>query len=441
MITGQPVERMVRLVDVSGDKTAVALAKQVDILAEKFNLTAEKIVAQTYDGAAVMSGSAGGTQALVKQKFPRADFIHCRAHVLNLVLLRACVNDRTTGSFFKTMSSIASFFSQSSKRSHELKKFMEAKIPNVCRTKWAYTSRMANIVQENYTEILTCLGEIFLGDSDWDSDTCALARGLHSAMLEFNFVFQLEIFGAIFAHTDVLYGVLQKKELDMIECNKNVQSCRENIQKLKNECRKKEILNKTMTITGGSKTKNCDELYEKIITNILTELDRRFQSLDAFRYVGLLNASKFELYEKNFPADLAQSLKANFGENFDMAKLMNELKVLYTKKEFESKKVYEILNIILEEDLEEVFSETCKLARLVLTLPSTTASVERSFSVLRRLKTYLRSTMGEERLFNLMLMAVESELLHTVKQKPTFYDDVIDLFANRVQRRIALLYK
>lgn len=41
---------------------------------------------------------------------------------------------------------------------------------------------------------------------------------------------------------------------------------------------------------------------------------------------------------------------------------------------------------------------------LFLTLPVTTCSCERSFSALRRLKTWLRSTMGDERLSSLALL-------------------------------------
>lgn len=227
----------------------------------------------------------------------------------------------------------------------------------------------------------------------------------------------------------------------MIDCSKHVQQCRDSIAKLKTVTHRREIINKTMVITGGGKPKNFEDMYTKIVDNILNELDRRFTSLGTFRYVGLLNSSKFELYEKNFPTDLFQALKVNFEAEFDITKLANELKVLYTKKEFAGKKVYEILHVVLEEDLEEVFSETCKLAKLVLTLPSTTATVERSFSVLRRLKNYLRSTMGEERLFYLMLMAVEGELLQTLKKRSTFHDNIIDMFGNRIQRRIPLLYK
>ena len=45
------------------------------------------------------------------------------------------------------------------------------------------------------------------------------------------------------------------------------------------------------------------------------------------------------------------------------------------------------------------------LLQILATLPVTTASAERTFSMLRRLKTWLRSTMGEQRLTGLALLA------------------------------------
>ncbi|XP_055528060.1 uncharacterized protein LOC129720596 [Wyeomyia smithii] len=66
------VERLVRLADVSSDKTAAALAGHVDEIAAYFGLDGDKVVAQSYDGAAVMSGDKSGVQTLVKQRFPKA---------------------------------------------------------------------------------------------------------------------------------------------------------------------------------------------------------------------------------------------------------------------------------------------------------------------------------------------------------------------------------
>ena len=55
------------------------------------------------------------------------------------------------------------------------------------------------------------------------------------------------------------------------------------------------------------------------------------------------------------------------------------------------------------------FSEVYKLLRNLLTVPVTTATAERTFSVLRRLKTFLRSTMGQSRLNHVLLLHVHKE--------------------------------
>lgn len=49
-----------------------------------------KLVAQSYDGASVMSGRFNGVQALIKCKFPYAIYTHCMAHRVNLVVLDIC---------------------------------------------------------------------------------------------------------------------------------------------------------------------------------------------------------------------------------------------------------------------------------------------------------------------------------------------------------------
>ena len=57
-----------------------------------------------------------------------------------------------------------------------------------------------------------------------------------------------------------------------------------------------------------------------------------------------------------------------------------------------------------------MLSEVNKLLQLYLTFPVTTATAERSFSALRRLKTFLRSTMTECRLNNLFLLYVHKSM-------------------------------
>ena len=50
-----------------------------------------------------------------------------------------------------------------------------------------------------------------------------------------------------------------------------------------------------------------------------------------------------------------------------------------------------------------MFAEVVKLLRIFMTVPVSTATAERSFSALRRLKTYLRSTMTQQRLNNVIV--------------------------------------
>ena len=55
------------------------------------------------------------------------------------------------------------------------------------------------------------------------------------------------------------------------------------------------------------------------------------------------------------------------------------------------------------------FSGVWSALKLLLVLPATNATSEWSFSALRRVKTYMRSTMTQERLNNLMVLHVHKE--------------------------------
>ncbi|CAH3139773.1 unnamed protein product [Porites lobata] len=66
--------------------------------------------------------------------------------------------------------------------------------------------------------------------------------------------------------------------------------------------------------------------------------------------------------------------------------------------------------------------EFSKVVSILAVIPATSCSAERSFSGLRRLKTYLRSTMGQSRL-NSLAIIIDS------------IDKIIDTFGQRHGRR------
>ncbi|XP_060870883.1 zinc finger MYM-type protein 1-like [Metopolophium dirhodum] len=79
-------ERFIGFSDVSADRSAKSLADHFFSILPEYICDENKLVAQTYDGAAVMSGSHNGLQTLIKQKYKNAMYIHCYAHKLDLVL-------------------------------------------------------------------------------------------------------------------------------------------------------------------------------------------------------------------------------------------------------------------------------------------------------------------------------------------------------------------
>ena len=64
---------------------------------------------------------------------------------------------------------------------------------------------------------------------------------------------------------------------------------------------------------------------------------------------------------------------------------------------------------MLEDGSHAIYPNLSLLYRLLLTLPVTSAACERSFSALKFIKSRLRTVMTQERLRDLMIIAVESE--------------------------------
>jgi hypothetical protein len=82
----------------------------------------------------------------------------------------------------------------------------------------------------------------------------------------------------------------------------------------------------------------------------------------------------------------------------------------------------ELLNHLQKTNLANMFSNLCIALRLFLTIPATVASAERSFSTLKKVKNVLRSTMTQQRLSSLGVLAVKAQMAKTIDM-----DGTIDL--------------
>ena len=72
------------------------------------------------------------------------------------------------------------------------------------------------------------------------------------------------------------------------------------------------------------------------------------------------------------------------------------------------------------------------VVHILAVIPATSCSAERSFSALRILKTYLRSTMGQQRVSNIALIHIERAYANFVLENDT--ERIIDIFGGPTGR-------
>lgn len=120
-------------------------------------------------------------------------------------------------------------------------------------------------------------------------------------------------------------------------------------------------------------------------------------------------------------------------KDLDGAELYQELTVLCPLVTPESS-CLEVLNFIFSSSLEDLAPNVVIALQILNTMPITVASGERSFSKLKIIKNYLRTTMTQERLVGLSIMSIERELLKSLN-----YDDLITEFAKAKARKVSFL--
>jgi hypothetical protein len=121
-------------------------------------------------------------------------------------------------------------------------------------------------------------------------------------------------------------------------------------------------------------------------------------------------------------------LKHDIDYDLDGLDLFSELKVLKEILQIEESAPIDILNYIKRFDS---FPNACIAYRILLTIHVTIASAENSFSKLKLIKSYLRSTMSQERLNGLAILSIEKKMLENLE-----YKNLISNFASQKVRRL-----
>ncbi|KAF2885241.1 hypothetical protein ILUMI_20933 [Ignelater luminosus] len=98
-----------------------------------------------------------------------------------------------------------------------------------------------------------------------------------------------------------------------------------------------------------------------------------------------------------------------------------------------SMKPLDVLNYLCQNNLITLYLNTVVALRILLTLPVSVAGGERSFSKLKLIEQYLRSSISQTKLRNLSLISIESTLAATLE-----YTSLINKFAKVKVRRVKL---
>ena len=151
--------------------------------------------------------------------------------------------------------------------------------------------------------------------------------------------------------------------------------------------------------------------YFEALDVICEEINRRFEQKDLKVVVDL---ERLLLDSANgITTDIPESITATYRGDIDKERLSLHLQMLpdaikqYRASGLPIKKVTSVrtlCDVLNFGGTKQLLSQVHVLLQLFLTIPVTTATSERTFSALRRLKNYLRTTMGQERLNHLLLL-------------------------------------
>jgi hypothetical protein len=170
-----------------------------------------------------------------------------------------------------------------------------------------------------------------------------------------------------------------------------------------------------------------------LVDQAIVSLNKRFEQYQQYESVfGFLFTSQ-KLQSLDNPtlesccSHLEETLKHNEQCDIDGKELCMELRLLREMLPVGKIGPIDILNFLKGMNY---FPNTIIAYRILLTIPVTVASAERSFSKLKLLKSYLRSTMLQERLNGLAMIAIENDLLENIQ-----YEELVDEFASKNARR------
>ena len=154
-------------------------------------------------------------------------------------------------------------------------------------------------------------------------------------------------------------------------------------------------------------------IYFDALDYIINSIKDRFEQPDYQIYVNLENLLLKAAYEEDFEHEFIQVVTFYKGD-FNANRLRLHLQIFGNEcRKLDSKNLSSITAMLksIPDASQSVIEDVYVLVNLILVMPATNSSSERSFSMLKLIKTYLRSTMGQTRLNHLMILSIYKDKL------------------------------
>nr|CAI5870432.1 unnamed protein product [Callosobruchus analis] len=388
-------------------QNASAIAEAIDNFLISSNLSKEDCVGFGFDGCSTMAGKEGGVQAILRKKYPRALYFHCSSHKLNLVVndANAVPEIRNT---VATVKDVITFFRESTTRRN-----YAPNLSRLCETRWSEKYKSIRKFSQHFSELVKSLETLSV---EGNYATRKSAYQLHSAVTKPVFIVSLQTIAKYSAVIEPVVNALQAKSIDMISVGKHIKNIKDILRndrefpdRISNEILQKaravamdlniEIsvprLAHKQTHRSNPPSDNDNEYWRRsliipYIDSLISSLNIRFsqENTPAFALSRL-----HPLYmTKTSIADLHKNAES-FQEfyNLDITGELNLWHNLWVTKALSDDQLKDIEVVDLFKEANIFYPAVRKALIILSTIPCTTATVERSFSTLRRVKTYLKS--------------------------------------------------
>ena len=411
-----------------------------DVL-QRLNLPMSKCRGQCYDGASTMKGPRSGVAKQLLDEEPRAIYTHCYGNLLNLAIgdtVKGCKIKKDSLDLIFEVSKLVKFSPKRDVHFEKLKNELAPDSPGfrvLCPTRWTVRAASFKSVIDNYV-VLQKLWEESI-DQVTDPSIKARIIGVKSQFKTFRLYFGIQLGHLLLQHSDNLSKTLQSDSLYAATGQKIAAMTVTTLKSVRNDesfdlfWQKIEKARQSLDVgepilprkrkvpkrfeDGSAQPEFFDDpkpfyrqQFYEALDLVITGINERFDQPGYKMYENLENllikAVKQESYEECLTA-----ITEFYTTDFDAAQLKLHLDILASNFPVTLRRAATVMDVrkhiqVMSSIEKLLISQVLTLLHLILVMSATNASSERSFSAMRRVKTYLCSTMSQDRLNHIILL-------------------------------------